>query len=408
MPYSFPVYNWTADGNGLFHSSITSGIVTLTGSISISGSVTQGQVLTSSNTLSRSPATLGTVTVAWYWDDATLIAGATSLTYTSQVTDVGYGLYSVHSGTDSMGNAWSSQSATTSAITSAGVVTLADVDFTEAEFVVGSEVLSERTPASTYANTSWATYNAGTTTLTVENDVDFTSGRCIESIIQATPEPAGGVYSALEFDVSNINLDDVYIQFEAKKSSKGSVKFMKIKGINNENGDGQQDYADFTVQPTWDVLAGTIPDNLTECGFGTGVNYTTGLPDYENDSNAVARFNGTNPEFLGINNYPLTQNTPNGIFNYFGSNFAFVYGQVHTFKFRFKYSSGTSLANEVADGAIYVEIDGVVYLDVQNIFNRHFTNGSMDKIAFFDWGQNNNAIHTLRYSGFKISTGGFA
>jgi hypothetical protein len=59
-----------------------------------------------------------------------------------------------------------------------------------------------------------------------------------------------------------------------------------------------------------------------------------------------------------------------------------------------------SAADEVADGAYYVEIDGQVYVDATGLFNRHWSNGPM--IA---WSSSvgRGAVHNRSRSGTTMS-----
>ena len=107
------------DGEGTVEtvtSSATSNIVNIndaaTGSVSISGTVTEDQVLTASNNLADADG-LGTISYQWTRDGAD-ISGATSATYTLVQTDVGAAIKVVASYTDSAGSAETvSSSATT-------------------------------------------------------------------------------------------------------------------------------------------------------------------------------------------------------------------------------------------------------------------------------------------------------
>ena len=120
MSYSFPIYNWTADGNGLFHSAYTAGIAPITGTVTVSGATTEGQVLTGVDSGISSVANLGTKSRQWYWaDTGAPISGATGLTYTLVTNDVGHTLKMVSFGTDGWSNGWTSDSADTAVIAAA-------------------------------------------------------------------------------------------------------------------------------------------------------------------------------------------------------------------------------------------------------------------------------------------------
>ena len=89
---------------------------TLTGSVTISGSLIQGQVLTASNSLADADG-LGTVAYQWF-RGGTKIVGATQSTYTLTNVDIGSTLSVVASYIDGGGTQESVTSSATSAIAS--------------------------------------------------------------------------------------------------------------------------------------------------------------------------------------------------------------------------------------------------------------------------------------------------
>jgi len=377
---------------------------------------------------------------------------------------------------------------------------LADVDFTGAEFIGGNVI-----PDSTYTGTYWDTFiePSNPATLTIEDDLDFPSGKCIESIVPAsitngsqtvnfgglltgasaaglaaatytvtiTIDSVGypvsitttgtetvdqviaainvdlpgtecsliggdivvtspiygtsslvaitldtlfsamtnyvainaavagadqwGILSGLYFNAPSLALQDFYVEFKAKfQNGLGACKFFKVGGIN-----GNQNYANFTMQLEWFNPQAPYPQTafISRIGFGDGAGT-------ENDGNNVVEFVNTNPSWIGSRNYPYTVNDPNtSVTRTRNSNWVPVVGTVYDFKVRIRYNSGTTALNEIADGIISVEIDGVEAVTASNMFNRHYTNGFLDKLDFFDWSQNNPTSFTLRYSSFKVS-----
>ena len=86
-----------------------------TGTVTISGTATEDQVLTASNTLADADG-LGTISYQWQRDGVN-VAGATGTTYTLGNADVGHTIDVVASYTDGHGTAESKASAATAAVT---------------------------------------------------------------------------------------------------------------------------------------------------------------------------------------------------------------------------------------------------------------------------------------------------
>ena len=133
---------------------------------------------------------------------------------------------------------------------------------------------------------------------------------------------------------------------------------------------------------------------MDSISFGDGVN--TG-----NDVANVLFLDGANPTWIG-RNYGLatvTLKTPPASFVW-DSNW-------HTFRIYHKYNSGTSSGNEVNDGTYFVEIDGVVYVNAINMYNRHYLNvRRINQITFGDWVQNDDAAE-VHFRNINVWTGGF-
>ncbi|HWT51939.1 MAG TPA: hypothetical protein VN113_07140 [Caulobacter sp.] len=110
------------DGYGTAESSTSSATASVanvndapTGSVTISGTATQGQTLTAANTLADTDG-LGAITYQWK-ADGTNIAGATSSTYVLTEAEVGKAITVVASYTDGHGTAESDASTATSSVT---------------------------------------------------------------------------------------------------------------------------------------------------------------------------------------------------------------------------------------------------------------------------------------------------
>lgn len=197
---------------------------------------------------------------------------------------------------------------------------------------------------------------------------------------------SGGV--SAEFDSTFANLQEVYIEFDARQpdATKTGMKFCKIH--NDES-----DTANTTYGCQGAVGAGA--GDITGISFGDGT--TTG-----NDVANLLLLDGTNPSWIGRNFglATLAYKSPTP------SNFTWD-NNWHNFKIIHKYSSGSTSGNEVNDGRIYLMIDNQLYVSATNIFNRHYTNGKRPvRITFGDWAQNNAAAN-VNFRNIKISSGGF-
>ncbi|MES2935672.1 MAG: hypothetical protein V4805_19540 [Pseudomonadota bacterium] len=186
------------------------------------------------------------------------------------------------------------------------------------------------------------------------------------------------------------NTREVFVEFRAKMpEAKHGVKFLKIFGAKNG-----ANYANTTFGLDY---TGVDYGALYFVGFGDGT-------DVENDTQNVVLLDGSNPGWIGRSFGAASVQTPQQ------HNFhSFMWGaDWHHFKMRIKFNSGTTALNEVADGAYYLEIDGKVYVDAVGIFNRHYSNGPIDAIKFFDWTQGpSNQAFELWYDDIVISTGDF-
>ena len=243
-------------------------------------------------------------------------------------------------------------------------------------------------PAST-VNTSvaWSSGAKNSSTIAIVDDPDFPSGKAVEGIYPAQTQ---GIDVWHSLDVSALLISEIFIEFKAKMiGTPGSCKFMKVFGLPDFNGNANGDYANCTLQPQ--VNTG---GRIAQMGYGDGSVLT-------NDFANVINFDGSSPESAG-RSYPATADpyAPQG------ASFSDWTG-VNTFRVHVKFNSGTTAGDEVADGKFYVEINNTVYIAATGLFNRHYENGPISKIGFFDWTQGNNEQLQLRFSDIKISTGGF-
>ena len=238
-------------------------------------------------------------------------------------------------------------------------------------------------PASQHASTSWASGSANGGTMGIVTDTDFRSGKAFQGTYLAA---ATGIDAYLQLNMSGLALDELYIQFKAKMSgTAGACKFLKIFGTAVST-----NYANFTLQPTWSSAG-----NIESAQFGDGTTIT-------NDANNSINLDGTTLSNAG-RSYPSTAviSTPQA------ADFLDWSG-VNQFRVRVKFNTGTTSGNEVADGEIWVEINGNVYLNATGLFNRHYSNDTINRCAFFEYSQSNAAALTLLMSDIIVSTGGFA
>ena len=223
------------------------------------------------------------------------------------------------------------------------------------------------------------------------------------SVVATTPPPVSGdapyafegKYNAVgsagefgpyaNFSVKSLNTESVYIDFWAKMpDAKEGFKFLKIFGIDNGSGAANTTVmADYTG-----ANQGAI--RLAEYGDGT---------TQSNDSQNAIFFNGL--AVVGRAKGIATVLTPQ---MHSFSNWGIGW---HHFRIHIKFNSGTTSANQVPNGEIYVEIDGQVYVDTTGLYNRNYLDLPINYIGFFGWAQTDPQAFDVWYDNIVISTGGF-
>lgn len=201
------------------------------------------------------------------------------------------------------------------------------------------------------------------------------------------PITTGGMYVWGGYDVSSLNIRDVYIEFWASMpKAKQAAKFFKIFGQRDSNG-----YANTTFGLTGEK--GKEGDIL-QVSFGSGT-------EKENDVQNVIFLTGSYPDWIG-RSYAKTAavETPQRAIWGWGDGW-------HRFRIHAKFNSGDSAENEVPDGQFYLEIDNKVYVDAKGLFNRHYLNKPIQRIAFFDWAQGGTEPFEILFDDIMISSGGF-
>jgi len=199
----------------------------------------------------------------------------------------------------------------------------------------------------------------------------------------------GGIYNGLHFDVPNGH-KELYIKFRAKMpNAKHGCKFFKVFGRSTAS-----NYANTTF-----ALDYTNQDNgaLRYVGFGDGSTQS-------NDTQNLIYLNGGGNIGRGLA-VGATVTSAGQVFDSadWGTDW-------HTFRFKIKFNSGTTSQNEINDGEILVNIDGVDYVHATGLFNRHYSNGDIAYISFGDWTQApfaGSPAFDIHYDDIFISRHGF-
>lgn len=238
-------------------------------------------------------------------------------------------------------------------------------------------------------------------------------GTTVDALEGSYPQPAyhGGQYMWASYNVSQLNIEDVYIEFWAKMPlAKEGCKFVKVFGQRSPAGYG----ADTTIATDY---TGADYGAIRQISFGDGT-------DLGNDSQNVININGTNPQWIGrsYSQQPVEIATPSGtaeleappygtavvetpqMSNFTSSDWGTGW---HHFLIHIKFNSGTSVQNEVPNGEYFLEIDGKVYVDATGLYNRNPADLPINNVEFFGWAQTEFSPFQLWYYDIRISTGGF-
>jgi hypothetical protein len=200
---------------------------------------------------------------------------------------------------------------------------------------------------------------------------------------------SGGVYVWGAYSVAALKTEDIYVDFWAKvPAAKQGLKFLKVFGANTNGA-----YANTTFGLDY---TGTDFGSLYQVAFGDG----TGTA---NDVDNVINLDGTYPNWIGRSYGKASVQTPQKT-RFASSQWGTSW---HHFRIHVKFNSGTTSANEVNDGAYYLEIDGKVYVNATGLFNRNPADGPIDRVEIFGWSQNASSAFQIWYSDVRITTGGF-
>lgn len=271
--------------------------------------------------------------------------------------------------------------------------------------VTASETLTITVPASSLVISVAAVVGSPTVSITESGieilPTDWPSWHNIGSVnggTVSTPEanrvvgnypiPTGGdyVFAIYRFDE---DYEEIFIEFDAKMPNvKHGLKFMKVFGQDDAG------KANCTFGLNYTGIDNGSFDSIA-FGDGTSVN---------NDTQSIIKLDGTsNAAQLGRNFGAATILTPQSApfpSSAWGTDW-------HSFKMSVKFNSGTTSGNETNDGKFYLEIDGDIYVNATDIWNRHYTNPPILQLGLFGWSQSGLSAFDVEYRDVVISTGGF-
>jgi len=207
--------------------------------------------------------------------------------------------------------------------------------------------------------------------------------------MRGAPFYDGGIYNYLNFNLpTGHGIKELYMKFDAKMPNvKHGLKFCKVFGRRSSTNYANTTFAiDYTGQ-----------DNgaFRYIGFGDG-------STIENDTGNMFYLSGGGN--LGRAPSPVVT-TGGGVFpsTEWGTGW-------HTFRLKVKFNDGTTAGNEVPNGELLVNIDGVDRVKVTGIFNRHYSNQEIEYISFGDWSQTSGVdvpAFDIHYDNIFISANGF-
>lgn len=210
-------------------------------------------------------------------------------------------------------------------------------------------------------------------------------------------DPTGPGYSGaqISFNASDLNLQEVYVTFEARFPLSGKIngcKFLKIFDKNDGIGGHNVTFGlDYTGVGQRGAMLSVSYDN------GSATSGDTGKLIYLDGSSDVSTYNRGSP--------PPTVSAPKNDYwrrEYWGTKW-------HSFKIRCKRNSGTSIGTETPDGVFEIHIDNELWLSVNNVFNRHYGNSlHLGEIGFGGWTQGGGGDFELDIRKIVISSGGYA
>lgn len=217
------------------------------------------------------------------------------------------------------------------------------------------------------------------------------AGTTVDALEGSYPQPSssGGQYMWADYNIAQLNTEDIYIDFWAKMpGAKGGCKFLKIFGDRT----AASGFANATFGTDY---TGVDSGAILQVTFGDGT-------DLMNDGQNVIKLNGSHPQYIGRSYGTAVVQTPQMT----GFSSADWGNGWHHFLVHVKFNSGTTMQNEVPNGEFFLEIDGKVYVDATGLYNRNPANGPINRVEFFGWAQHDPAFKVWFYD-IRISTGGF-
>ncbi|HEV2268350.1 MAG TPA: hypothetical protein VGR92_02730 [Steroidobacteraceae bacterium] len=239
---------------------------------------------------------------------------------------------------------------------------------------------------------SFVTHKGGSVGLE-ETTSPSSAGATVKALKGSYPiAGAGAQFVMANYNIFSLQTEDIYIEFWAKMpGAKGGCKFVKIFG---DHPIGTNSFADVTIGTNY---TGGDYGSIYQIGFGDG-------SILANDGQHGIRLDGTSPQGIGRSYGKATVSTPQ-MRSFSSTDWGTSW---HHFRIHVKFNSGTTAQNEVANGEVYLEIDGRVYVDATGLYNRNPANGPIHTIQFFGWAQQDPQAFQLWYDDIRISTGGFS
>lgn len=245
----------------------------------------------------------------------------------------------------------------------------------------------------------WAAYNGASISINSNTSENYAGS--VGSLKATYPQPTTGeVYVVGNYDLTPYcalgATNHIYVDFYAKMpASKQGLKFLKLFGARTGG-----NYANTTFGLDY---TGEERGGLIYVGFGDGTfegNDTANGIWLDGSNSTISDGHGPGrSEVLPGFSVSTPQNAP-----WLASNWGTTW---HRFQLYIKFNSGTSALNEVNDGEMDVIIDGVTWVSGRGLLNRHYTNGPLESIHFFDYSQTGTAGFELWVDSIRISQGGW-
>ena len=202
------------------------------------------------------------------------------------------------------------------------------------------------------------------------------------------------------FSVASLNTESIYIDFWAKMpDAKEGFKFCKIFGVTSGTSPSGATYEGYANTTIGTDFTGVSQGGFVMIGYGDGTSL-------DNDTQNIVRLTGQS-QAIGISaqqSNPINDAivlTPQ--MQYFtGADWGAGW---HHFRMHVKFNTNTQ---GEPNGAIYLQIDNKVYVNVTHLSNRNPANGPISYIGFFGWAQTDPQPFDVWYDNIVISTGGWA